>query len=329
MPITIACPQCHTALNVPDNLSGRQVKCPKCNTAFVVSAAPPAPALPAAVAAPAAARRPEPARVVDDRPRRSRDFDDDYDDRPRRPVPDASATGLQSGLGIAALVVGIVALIFGFVPCIGGIVAYPAGVVGLILGIVGLVVALNRNKLGLGFPIAGAAVSVAALIVTTLWLVVVAGIAKHSENVAKRWEDDVKQAGKNLQKGQDALKTGGKTLTLVDGRVEEHANITDQDPVDPRNPAVFGKRPHCKIYSVTFQNGRTYQIDMNRDGNGLDPYLRIINRTGVEIAHDDDGGEGFLNARITHLCTEAGTYRIIATTFDGGSGAFTLKIEEK
>jgi hypothetical protein len=106
---------------------------------------------------------------------------------------------LQSGLGIAALVVGIIALIFGFVPCVGGIVAYPAGGVGLILGIVGLIVALCRNKQGVGFPIAGSAVSAAALLVTTLWVIVVAGIAKRAEPALKKFDEELKKVAKEAQ----------------------------------------------------------------------------------------------------------------------------------
>jgi hypothetical protein len=37
MPITVSCPQCSKALNAPDNLVGKRVRCPDCSTPFVLS----------------------------------------------------------------------------------------------------------------------------------------------------------------------------------------------------------------------------------------------------------------------------------------------------
>jgi predicted Zn finger-like uncharacterized protein len=37
------CPQCHRQLRVPDELIGRQVKCPSCATAFTAGVSPPPP----------------------------------------------------------------------------------------------------------------------------------------------------------------------------------------------------------------------------------------------------------------------------------------------
>src|SRR5690348_7198538 len=36
MPITIECPQCHKRLNAPDNMAGKQAKCPNCKTVMVI-----------------------------------------------------------------------------------------------------------------------------------------------------------------------------------------------------------------------------------------------------------------------------------------------------
>lgn len=41
MPVTVACSSCRTPLTVPDNLIGRPVRCPKCNTAQLVVKPPP------------------------------------------------------------------------------------------------------------------------------------------------------------------------------------------------------------------------------------------------------------------------------------------------
>jgi len=91
MPIQISCPSCQKQLRVPDNLVGKSVKCPSCQTSFEA----------VAEQAPAAEERsreePAPRRgeerdeaYQEEAPvrrssRRSRDDDDDYDDdRPRR-----------------------------------------------------------------------------------------------------------------------------------------------------------------------------------------------------------------------------------------------------
>jgi hypothetical protein len=55
MPFSIQCPACQAKLNAPDNLAGKRVKCPKCQTPVTVLAAG---APPAASVAPAASRAP-------------------------------------------------------------------------------------------------------------------------------------------------------------------------------------------------------------------------------------------------------------------------------
>ena len=74
--------------------------------------------------------------------------------------------------------------------------------------------------------------------------------------------------------------------------------------------------------------GKTYQIDMTKANGGLDPYLRLEDSAGKNVAQDDDSG-GNLNARIMFNCTQTGEYRIVATTFVGGTGNFTLQVSEK
>jgi predicted Zn finger-like uncharacterized protein len=101
MPITTSCPSCSRALRVPDDLLGKNVKCPTCGTTFLAageSAPPPAEEEPPA---PAPARRPAPP--------------DDYDDGPaaeeRRPARRRSS--LQPHRGQIILILGILALVTG------------------------------------------------------------------------------------------------------------------------------------------------------------------------------------------------------------------------
>lgn len=68
MAITTSCPSCSRALRVPDDLLGKNVKCPTCGTTFLAaaeSAPPPAEEEPPA---PAPARRPAPPDDSDEEP---------------------------------------------------------------------------------------------------------------------------------------------------------------------------------------------------------------------------------------------------------------------
>jgi hypothetical protein len=81
-------------------------------------------------------------------------------------------------------------------------------------------------------------------------------------------------------------------------------------------------------YNVKLTGGKTYVIDMiAKDQSSLDPFLRLLNADGEEIAKDDDSGDG-LNARIRQKIEKTGTYQIMATCFVPGRGEFTLTVAE-
>ena len=86
----------------------------------------------------------------------------------------------------------------------------------------------------------------------------------------------------------------------------------------------------CKRFTIELKAGTTYQIDMVRVGNKkqnmLDPFLRLEDSNGKELAKDDDGG-GIPNARIIFDCTANGAYTIVATSFNGSTGAFGLSVK--
>lgn len=92
------------------------------------------------------------------------------------------------------------------------------------------------------------------------------------------------------------------------------------DPKDPGRPFSF-----CKVYQVNMVAGKTYVIDME---GPFDPYLRLEDANGLEMARDDDGGDG-LNSRLTYVCPRTGMYRIFATSCGGGqTGTYTLTVRE-
>jgi hypothetical protein len=96
-------------------------------------------------------------------------------------------------------------------------------------------------------------------------------------------------------------------------------NIQPTDAPDPvrRNPG--------KVHEVKFKKGMTYQIDLM--SKNFDAFLRLEDDAGKEVAKDDDGaGDGTLNSRIKHTAEKDATYKIFATTFDGGDGNYTLVV---
>jgi hypothetical protein len=113
-----------------------------------------------------------------------------------------------------------------------------------------------------------------------------------------------------------AIKTkapeAGKTVSISD-------KLTTDDPKDIK------MRGPAKVYEVELA-ANDYQIDLV--SNDIDSFLRVLDKTGKELAFDDDSG-GNLNARLTFTPPIAGTYRIVATSLDGATGAFTLSIENK
>jgi hypothetical protein len=112
----------------------------------------------------------------------------------------------------------------------------------------------------------------------------------------------------------------GKVHTVGDG-LKIEGRITKDDPKDR-----VRRQSNAKVYQVKMTAGKTYTIDMETQGDDLDPFLRLEDMTGKHLESDDDGGDN-LNARITHRAKADGTYRIIATTFGGGdAGAFVLKV---
>ncbi len=116
---------------------------------------------------------------------------------------------------------------------------------------------------------------------------------------------------------QEAAKT--ENLKFMDGRAKVDSTLKTSDETDKV------RKNECKIFTVDFKSGHNYKIDMvSKD---IDSYLRLEDATGKELAKDDDSG-GFVNARIHFYCTVDGVYRVICTTFAGGTGPFTLTIQE-
>lgn len=347
MSITLNCPSCGGKLSVPDNLAGRKVKCPKCATVITAPAAdagaiqearskspaPPADADGGAIRAarpkaapppPASAPPPPPAprrraeREVEDD---ISDYDDDASyDRDEAVRAPRSAGGVN-GLAIAGMVLGIVGFLMVFIPCIGWFLGIVLGIVGAVLSGIGMASASKAGG-GKGMAIAGLVLSILAIVWVPIYVFIVlsmltAGANQALQQAAKEFKNI--QAGGPLQGAPTA--PSGK-LTLNNGQATLQGNLAANDSRDrARGGSV------CKVYTINMVAGKSYQIDM-MNAVGMDPYLRLEDANGNNVAQDDDGG-GFPNARIVYVCPANGEYRIVATTFLGGTGNFTLQVSEK
>jgi predicted Zn finger-like uncharacterized protein len=77
-----------------------------------------------------------------------------------------------------------------------------------------------------------------------------------------------------------------------------------------------------RTYEANFEAGKTYTIEMN--SNNFDPYLYILDDTGLTVAQDDDSG-GNLNARVVFTPRRGGVHQIECTSFaDFETGTFAL-----
>jgi hypothetical protein len=93
-------------------------------------------------------------------------------------------------------------------------------------------------------------------------------------------------------------------------------------PNDPRDAKLNNP---SRIYNVQMVQGRTYVIDLR--SKQFDAYLRLEDSGLRRLAEDDDSGGG-LDARIVFRCPRTDNYRVIATSLDQRTGAYTLSIRE-
>ena len=142
--IKLSCTGCGRKLNVPDHAAGKTGRCPNCKTTVVVPPAPTRAMDVASVALPSVSAGPPPM---------------------QQPPPSQSVSSGSNSLGIASLILGALAFSICWIPFLG-VFGLPLSGLGVILGGIGLFVAIRRSGRGVGFPIAGTALSLLALIVS-------------------------------------------------------------------------------------------------------------------------------------------------------------------
>ncbi|NPD21274.1 M10 family metallopeptidase, partial [Alterinioella nitratireducens] len=81
--------------------------------------------------------------------------------------------------------------------------------------------------------------------------------------------------------------------------------------------------------AITLSAGETYEIDLFGTGGAGelgDPYLRLYDACGTQVAFNDDGGPGF-DSQLTFTPATTGTYYISARAYaDNGTGTYQVTV---
>ena len=82
-------------------------------------------------------------------------------------------------------------------------------------------------------------------------------------------------------------------------------------------------------YRVTLSAGQQYTFAMNGFGNGAiwDPYLRLLDASGTQIAADDDSGP-LSGAKLTFTASASGTYYISAGGWGSTTGQYLVTMND-
>lgn len=187
--IRFKCPHCGKAIGVKDEGAGKKGKCPACGqTVHVPKARVQEKPEPAETSKPPVHSPAEPKQEILDAPRTQppqipahpqTPLTTGYQPQPVAPMPAPVAVQVNvnqsraaHSLGIASLVLGILSFFVCWIPFVG----FGFGGLGLVLGIAGLVFSIIRKGSGIGYSIAGIAVSSVAVLIGIGFLVVVSGM---------------------------------------------------------------------------------------------------------------------------------------------------------
>ncbi len=89
------------------------------------------------------------------------------------------------------------------------------------------------------------------------------------------------------------------------------------------------KRPEDQSYfdEYTFSTTQGAQIDITMTSTEFDSYLIVSGPSGQEFGQNDDMAPGNLNAQVTGVAPEGGTYTVVANSAQADEvGAYTLTI---
>ena len=112
------------------------------------------------------------------------------------------------------------------------------------------------------------------------------------------------------------LDTGGRSVSVA---TLEQGSLSSRDVL-----SAGGRR--IQVWSLGTSPGDAIQVDLRSDD--FDAFLYVVGPGPGEGLRDDDGGNG-LDARVCVAVTQAGDYRVVASSLSGGIGSFTLEVRER
>jgi hypothetical protein len=151
--IRVKCKACGKSLKIADRLAGKTGKCPSCGEPIKI----PQRKIPDANAVVRTAVMAPPV-IYDESPSIPT-----LVTPPRVAVSIRTPSGASHSLGIASVVLGILAFLICWIPFLG-LLGLPLSLLGILLGGLGLLMAVFRKGAGIGYPIAGTAISVLAVV---------------------------------------------------------------------------------------------------------------------------------------------------------------------
>lgn len=204
-----------------------------------------------------------------------RDEDEDEEDRPRSGRRSKPKPKQASVVGVISLILGSVAVLVGLIPFVGAIAIIPA-VLALGLGVVGFVVAKKgRGRQGTGFPVAGIAISSAAVLISLGWIVYWKVLAKRADReweeaglgnaTAQQKEDIRKYVGQRQAAEAKAVARVKAAVAPVRVSAVEFADAYDRDRA--RADALY----RDKVLEVT---GTVDEVDFESSATSFIVYLR-------------------------------------------------------
>lgn len=156
--IRFDCPACGKSLKVADDLAGKVGKCPACGERMKVPTLTPVIAQSFVSSEPPKSPVSAHAQLVE-----TPLIVPVQDVRGVRPFRGRQPSKASHSLGIASLILGVLAFLICWVPLLG-LLGLPLSLLGILLGGIGTLIALFRKGSGIGFPIAGTALSLLSAI---------------------------------------------------------------------------------------------------------------------------------------------------------------------
>jgi hypothetical protein len=92
--------------------------------------------------------------------------------------------------------------------------------------------------------------------------------------------------------------------------------------------SMIGEAGDSDWFIVEMIEGRPYRFNLDGvEGELADPVLTLYDGEGNQVAQDDDGGIG-LNSYLTFASPTGGSYFAAASSYDGGTGRYTLRVTD-